>query len=58
MKLTNSMEQSPSCEAYNSSASQEIPQIFYDPKFHHRVHDSLPLVSLLSQISPIHTLPS
>jgi len=31
------MGQSPSCEANGHSASQEIPQILWNPKFHYHV---------------------
>jgi hypothetical protein len=46
------MEKSPSREASSSSASQDIPNIFYNLNFHEHVHNSLPLVPVLSQISP------
>ena len=34
--LTYSMVQSPSCEANWFAASQEIPRILWNPKFHYR----------------------
>jgi len=51
---TNSMEQSPSWEANNHSASQEIPWLFRNLKVHYRVHNSPLLVPILSQINSPH----
>jgi hypothetical protein len=42
----NSMEQRPSWEANRRSASQEIPQIFRNPKVNRRIYKGLPTVPI------------
>ena len=48
------MEQSPSSEANRFSASQEIPRILQNTKFHYRIHNNHPFFPILSQMNPVH----
>ena len=48
------MEESPSWEANRFSASQEIPPILWNPKFHYRSHKSPSPVPILNQFDLVH----
>ena len=53
-KFAYILEQSPSWEANQFSASQEIPCNLLNPKVHYRNHKCPQSVPILSQINPVH----
>jgi hypothetical protein len=55
---TNFMELSPSWEAANCAATQELPNILWNPKVHDRLLWSPPLAPILNRIDPVCTTPS
>jgi hypothetical protein len=54
-KVTNFIENSTSWEANSNSSSQEIPLLLWNLNVHYHVQKSPLLVSILSQIHPVHT---
>jgi hypothetical protein len=50
-----SMEHNSASETNLFSASQEIPSIVWNPKFHYDIHTCPPPVPILSQLDPVHT---
>ena len=49
------MDQSPSWEANQFAASQEIPHILWTLKVRYRTHKCHPSVPIMSQLDPVHT---
>jgi hypothetical protein len=55
VELINYFTEQSSSEAKRFSASQEIPNIFWEPKVHYRIHKFPPPVLILSQFIPSHS---
>ena len=51
------MKQSPSREASSFSASQEIPQILWNPAVQYHINNTSSIVLKLSEMNPVQTLP-
>jgi hypothetical protein len=54
---TNIIDQSPSWEGNSHSSSQEIPFLLWNPKIRYSVQKGPPLVPIVNQMHPVHTLP-
>jgi len=54
---TNSMLQNTSLEANSHSATQEIPHLLWYVKIYYHICKCPPLVPILRQMHPVHTLP-
>jgi hypothetical protein len=57
-EVHNSVEQNYYWKADSHSVSQKIPRLLWKPKVHYRIYKCLTLNTALSQMHPVHTLPS
>ena len=55
--LFNSTEHSPFWQVCSSSPNKAIRPLLYNSKVHYHVHKSPPLVTVVSQINPLHPSP-
>jgi hypothetical protein len=54
---TDPIQRSPYWGIHGCSAWQKSPGLLWNQKVHHRIHNSPPLVPILRQVSPVHTIP-